>query len=279
MLGGSARYTGAPFYAAMASLKVGADLSFVFTAEEACLPIKCYSPELMVASVYTAKEFDSIVQSEQVHSEYAEKLVKKMVDEVVSSMDRIHCLVVGPGLGRCPLVFRAVASIIRAARDRGLHLVFDADALYMISLPEYRGLLRGYNKAVLTPNIVEYKRLFPDTTDGDDFASVTIVRKGKDDDIDVGHDRLLKCCEEGGLKRSGGIGDILAGTIGTLAAWNGILEKRLLATSNDLPLACWTACCFVKKGTKAAFTTKKRSMTAPDILDKLGETVDSMTRP
>lgn len=58
VLGGSARYTGAPYYAAMASLKAGADLAFVFCAEEAAIPIKCYSPELMVAPVYTAREFD-----------------------------------------------------------------------------------------------------------------------------------------------------------------------------------------------------------------------------
>jgi len=31
----------------------------VFCAEEASIPIKCYSPELMVAPVYNAKEFDN----------------------------------------------------------------------------------------------------------------------------------------------------------------------------------------------------------------------------
>ena len=61
VLGGSARYTGAPFYAAMASLKAGADLAFVFCAQEASLPIKCYSPELMVAPIYKASEFDKLV--------------------------------------------------------------------------------------------------------------------------------------------------------------------------------------------------------------------------
>ena len=72
VLGGSARYTGAPYYAAMASLKVGADLAFVFCAQEASVPIKCYSPELMVAPVYSAAEFDRLVQSNQESSEEAE---------------------------------------------------------------------------------------------------------------------------------------------------------------------------------------------------------------
>jgi hypothetical protein len=72
VLGGSARYTGAPFYAAMASLKAGADLSFVFCAQEASLPIKCYSPELMVAPVYNAMEFDELVKDSKEKSPEAE---------------------------------------------------------------------------------------------------------------------------------------------------------------------------------------------------------------
>lgn len=37
----------------MAALRTGAELVYVFTAEEAALPIKSYSPELMVTSVYS----------------------------------------------------------------------------------------------------------------------------------------------------------------------------------------------------------------------------------
>ena len=64
VLGGSAQYTGAPYYAAMASLKAGADLAYVFCAQEACLPIKSYSPELMVAPVYSATAFDECVAAD-----------------------------------------------------------------------------------------------------------------------------------------------------------------------------------------------------------------------
>ena len=66
VLGGSAQYTGAPYYAAMASLKAGADLAYVFCAEEACLPIKSYSPELMVAPVYSASAFDDYTAEENI---------------------------------------------------------------------------------------------------------------------------------------------------------------------------------------------------------------------
>lgn len=44
---------GAPYYAAASALKMGADLSFVFCAKEATIPIKSYSPELMVAAFYS----------------------------------------------------------------------------------------------------------------------------------------------------------------------------------------------------------------------------------
>jgi ATP-dependent NAD(P)H-hydrate dehydratase len=88
----------------------------------------------------------------------------------------------------------------------------------------------------------------------------------------------LQCDEMGGWKRSGGIGDVLAGTTGTLVAWNSILTRQDQATSMDLPLACWTACCFVKRATKRAFDVHRRSMTAPDVLEALGPTIDEMTR-
>ena len=54
VVGGSAEYTGAPFYAAMSSLRTGADLSFVICSPAAAVPIKSYSPELMVAPLLSS---------------------------------------------------------------------------------------------------------------------------------------------------------------------------------------------------------------------------------
>ncbi len=272
ILGGNARYTGAPFYVAMACLKAGADLAYVLTAQEAALPIKCYSPELMVEAVYMAAEFDDADTTQM------EQLSDAMAQKVIPSMERLHCLVIGPGLGRCSVVFRAVAKIVEHAMQQQLHLVFDADALYMLSLPEYRNLLRGYHNAVLTPNVVEYKRLFENADINDTaFDAVTIIQKGQHDKIMHGKAVIMECAEEGGLKRSGGIGDILAGTVGTLVSWHAILKERNIAFVEDLPLACWTACCFVRRSTKYAFEKHRRSMTAPDILNELGKAIDDMT--
>jgi hypothetical protein len=44
----------------------------------------------------------------------------------------------------------------------------------------------------------------------------------------------------------------------------------------DLPLACWMACCVVKRATKRAFDIKLRSMRARDVLDHLGPTMEDM---
>lgn len=342
VLGGSKRYTGAPYYAAISALKVGADLAFVFCAEEAATPIKCYSPELMVAGVYSAAEFDASVEEweeakrrredgEEGMGEEAERILKeqdrlidKMVSEVTSLFDRMHVLIVGPGLGRCPLVLRAAARVINAAREASLPLVIDADGLYLLTLEEHADLVAGYRGLVLTPNAVEVKRLaqslganyaklHPDKDIGDmDGEELTltafdrategnvIVKKGRHDilfsvSMDTEGGRMtvsrgsMLCEEEGGLKRSGGIGDILSGTIGTFVAWNKILSGERGGDHNDndstgvafgredLLLACWSACCVTKRATKAAYRKKKRAMTAPDVLEEIGQAVDDMT--
>ena len=52
-------HIGAPYYAAASALKMGCDLCTVFCAEEASIPIKIFSPELMVSSFYSKSETDN----------------------------------------------------------------------------------------------------------------------------------------------------------------------------------------------------------------------------
>lgn len=150
-----------------------------------------------------------------------------MVKHVVEMFPSLHALVCGPGLGRCPLVLEATSQIIRKAVDEGLPLVIDADALYLLSLPEYQDLLKPSSSAdiksaiVLTPNLMELRRL-----EGKDKLwdkdRVVVVQKGLEDCIfyTIGKQaKQIKCSEAGGLRRCGGIGDILSGTIGTFLAW------------------------------------------------------------
>jgi ATP-dependent NAD(P)H-hydrate dehydratase len=203
-----------------------------------------------------------------------------MVDQVTELMDKLHVLVVGPGLGRCPLVLEATARILGEAQSRNIPLVLDADALWLLTLKP-RILLSSTSTSpiVLTPNAMERKRL--DGVEENSWSSNSnciVIEKGKEDVINALSSSLI-CGEDGGSKRSGGLGDILAGTVGTLVAWNGILAQQqgTNTSSEDLPLACWTACCFVKRATHRAFEEHRRSMTAPDVLAALGPTVNEMT--
>lgn len=56
VIGGSFEYTGAPYYAAMASVRAGSDLAHIFCHSQAALAIKSYSPELIVHPVFDCSE-------------------------------------------------------------------------------------------------------------------------------------------------------------------------------------------------------------------------------
>jgi ATP-dependent NAD(P)H-hydrate dehydratase len=72
-------------------------------------------------------------------------------------IDRLHAIVIGPGLGRADHMQEFARVAISKARERKKYVVLDADGLWLIQKhPEY---VKGYQKAVLTPNVVEFERL------------------------------------------------------------------------------------------------------------------------
>lgn len=155
----------------------------------------------------------------------------KISEGIIAMLARLHVLVIGPGLGRDPLMHAVCARVIRAARERGLPLVLDADALALVCKDP--SLVRGYALAVLTPNVVEFGRLASalglETKDAgggservEALASaldgVTVVQKGARDLVSNGK-TTLEVDLEGGKKRSGGQGDTLTGSIATFLGW------------------------------------------------------------
>jgi len=186
ILGGSEKYTGAPYYAAMAALRTGVDLASIYCAQEASIAIKSYSPELMVDSVYEAREIQAKkggldVDGDEDDDDDRKRVVKSIVENVMESLGRMHALVIGPGLGRDPIVMDATAQIIHEANKLGVSMVLDADALYLLSLPRYHWLVEKIKETmtnvestsaasrpviVLTPNVVEYKRLVDGIANG-----------------------------------------------------------------------------------------------------------------
>jgi NAD(P)H-hydrate repair Nnr-like enzyme with NAD(P)H-hydrate dehydratase domain len=356
ILGGSNKYTGAPYYAAQAALNCGVDLATVFCAEEAAIPIKCYSPELMVQGVYSIGQFDALLEEEEAlltelerykhkndlitvdnyndcddttntisldklileHDDSRNELIQnevlknvddtkkiedivnklqkvqqlqeslqelqdrqmeiinRSVKDVVSMFPALHALCVGPGLGRHPLVFKVVQQVLKQGMQSNLTLILDADVLFMLSLEEYRDLyeeLLQYEGCIMTPNVMERKRLPPPSSSGENDNNNITVEKGHVDVVSRGN-FVMQCAEEGGLKRSGGIGDVLAGTISAYMAWHAILERG--DEGNDeqglrqqRAFAVWTACCTVKLATKVAFMNKRRAMSSRDVLDEI----------
>ncbi|KFY40343.1 hypothetical protein V494_03545, partial [Pseudogymnoascus sp. VKM F-4513 (FW-928)] len=146
VIGGSEDYTGAPYFSAMASARLGADMSHVICEPQAAQVIKTYSPNLMVHPLLRQSRHASA-------NETASSLAKSIID----LLPRFHVLVIGPGLGRDDLMQDVCASVISEARKQGLPLVLDADGLLLAqNRPE---LVKGYRECILTPNVVEFARL------------------------------------------------------------------------------------------------------------------------
>ncbi|MCH86387.1 ATP-dependent (S)-NAD(P)H-hydrate dehydratase, partial [Trifolium medium] len=149
VIGGCREYTGAPYFAAISALKIGADLSHVFCTKDAAPVIKSYSPELIVHPV--------LEESYSVREEDKKIIASKVLAEVDKWLERFDCLVIGPGLGRDPFLLDCVSEIMRHARKSNIPIVIDGDGLFLVT--NHLELVSGYALAVLTPNVNEYKRL------------------------------------------------------------------------------------------------------------------------
>ena len=182
---------------------------------------------------------------------------EKVETELVSLFNRLHVLIIGPGLGREPYMQAYAKTALLLARKHGLFLVLDADVLLLIG--QDVSLIKGYRRAVLTPNVVEFKRLSEQlgvdtkTPAGKraDLVSkalggVTVLQKGANDIIAVNTlgdaaglyaskleevDGIKERVQEsvqvdtpGGLKRCGGQGDVLTGCVGAFLAWGKCYE-------------------------------------------------------
>lgn len=162
----------------------------------------------------------------------------EIASPIISLLSRLHVLVIGPGLGRDPLMHSTAALIIRAARSASLPFVLDADGLALAQTqPE---LVQDYPLCILTPNVVEFARLAKSKgleLPADDrgaqcealakaFGGVTVIQKGERDFISDGAHTVVSDLE-GGRKRSGGQGDTLTGSLATFLAWRKAYLDRI----------------------------------------------------
>lgn len=267
VVGGCPEYTGAPYFAAISSLKIGGDLSHVFCTRDAASVIKSYSPELIVHPILDSDSFKS---------------------QMEEWLPRLHAIVIGPGLGRSQTCIKNATSIIEMAKERNIPLIIDADGLHLVK--ENPGVIFEYTKAILTPNVVEFNRLYEKVMDGEKqqenepllnvkmlskkLGHVTIVQKGKNDIVTDGK-YVLVCGNEGSPRRCGGQGDLLAGTMGTFTHWSHA-ASRDRTSKNDLFLAfgptitaAYSACVLTRQCSKQAYAQCGRSMTTSDMIAQL----------
>ena len=201
--------------------------------------------------------------------------------EIEEWLPRLHALLMGPGLGRRPQTFATLQHIIQAAMEKKILLVFDADALYYLN--ENFDVLQGYKNVILTPNRVEFARLYRGVLKEElraDHVSpehieqlssamgVTILCKGMIDVV-AGHGAVVTCELPGSSRRCGGQGDVLSGAATLFYYW--AFGTANACPSSPLPLppaviAAWGAAALTRTAMHMAFKTNGRGTLTTDML-------------
>ena len=212
VIGGSKDYSGAPAIAGMAAIGAGADLVYVASPQNAAEAIKSTSPDLIVKSLE------------------GDKLSSKHSDEILSLVDNVDSVLIGPGAGideDTSKLFNILVTKIKKP------IVLDADALKQVEL----SLIKNREDIILTPHIFEFKSFFKVEDDlkldidSYDFSKVdgnitelqkiirqikgTVVVKGKYDLILSGNKFKINKSGNAGMT-VGGTGDALAGISASL---------------------------------------------------------------
>ncbi|TQS31899.1 hypothetical protein Golomagni_07807 [Golovinomyces magnicellulatus] len=280
----------------MASANLGCDMvtlldALIEASHVICTPsagavIKTYSPNLMVHPLM--RQTPSPNHSGELLKQDTD--VSTIAEEIINMLGRLHVLVIGPGLGRDPLMQETVARVIKAAREKEMPLVLDADALLVVQ--NDISIIKGYADAILTPNVVEFERLWKaagievSTSDqsktsrveklAEALGGVTIIQKGPQDFISDGQSTLINDLE-GGKKRSGGQGDTLTGSIATFLAWRKAYLDDLWKDTADkklgkhemVALAAFGGSAITRESSRLAFMKKGRSLQASDLTDEV----------
>ncbi|KAM0681287.1 hypothetical protein GINT2_000486 [Glugoides intestinalis] len=175
VIGGSYMYTGAPVFSALASLRSGSELVYVFTAKEAVNSIKA-----VLEAVVMPFEFNEII------------------------LDKATACIIGPGLGRLSEDELSLITKIACYLDsRNIPFVLDADAIHFYKM----GVFANLKTVILTPNYREAEGLIPN-------QEHLCIYKGKVDLLRFKNKKLFVSCESS-AKRCGGQGDILSGILAT----------------------------------------------------------------
>ncbi|MFM7135908.1 MAG: NAD(P)H-hydrate dehydratase [Planctomycetota bacterium] len=256
VVGGSVGMAGAPALAASAALKSGAGL------------VEALVPEPIVA---ITAGFDPCVMTRGLVSSAGGTFAAAAVAPLVAAAGRASVLAVGPGLGRSDDVASLVAALWR---EVAIPAVFDADALWAVSLMDDASRLDHAGPRVVTPHVGEMLRLAgrdpagPDAADRGllerlarecaPAADVVVVLKGAGTlVVGAGREAVNETGNPG--MATAGTGDVLTGVVAALLAQG--MEPFAAAR-----LAAWV---HGAAGDSAAADLGQISMTARDLLERL----------
>jgi Carbohydrate kinase len=115
------------------------------------------TPRILLCIQYSAKRSMSFLRFCSLTHGRRSRTPKSLRHELTALLSRLHVLVVGPGLGREEYMQNFAHLAINIAKDQDMFIVIDADGLFVVG--NHLHLVKGYRRAVLTPNVVEFKRL------------------------------------------------------------------------------------------------------------------------
>jgi len=238
VVGGSGTYTGAPYFAAIAALKAGCDLSYVAAPKVPAMKISMMAPDLIVYPL------DS-----------EEHLYERDVAQILSKKFDVLCI--GNGLGDKKETIEAASEVIKQT-DKPM--VIDGDALKAAKalLPKLK------ENVILTPHGGEFKMLFDAAPTEESLKKValklkcTILLKGPVDMIAQG--KNFKYNESGNpYMTKGGTGDVLAG----------LCAGYMAQGVEPFKAACFGALVNGVAG-DLAYSEKSISLLASDVLARIG---------
>jgi NAD(P)H-hydrate epimerase len=217
IVGGSKEYTGAPALAGLAAISAGADLVTIICPDSAAIPIKSYSPDLIVKNL----------PGDYINSE--------MMETILELSKKVDCVLVGCGAGDKEETKIALNVLAKKLGELKKPLVMDADALKLVD----KELVKNQDNLIITPHMGEFKAFFQEESPIilfdikekiSAFQSIsqqingTILLKGKLDMIFNGKKFRLNKTGSPGMT-VGGTGDCLAGLVAALysqdhSAWD-----------------------------------------------------------
>lgn len=236
----------------------------IFCTSPAATVIKSYSPELIVHPLLDRPN---------------------AISEITPWLDRLHSIVIGPGLGRDKDTFKVVFDLIQVIRDKCIPLVIDADGLFLIT--QHPELIKDFTSPViLTPNKIEFERLCNEINGVSGLsklgAKVSVLKKGQIDEVFCADSEVKWKLSLGGSgRRCGGQGDLLSGAIATFLHWTLANVDKIQKENSDKELlaastSCFAACSLVRLCNEKAFKTKGRSMLATDMIEYIHESFEEL---